>query len=185
MAFAKAVTAPRRALTAATAGVALGLSLVACDTADEAIPGTICGTPVSPDLSGPLLRPRGKITEGSRVDRQVAQTAPCVLAVNDERALNFRFAFHDGPPGDLMAYSRESTVIGLTEPARVNLGFEDSVLGNEGATATAPCKTAGGDHFTLTVQVERANKLKQDLRPAVEAFMRTYMAETLKTLNCG
>ncbi|AXE22435.1 hypothetical protein C0216_02370 [Streptomyces globosus] len=175
----------RRALTAVTAGGALVLSLTACDTADEAIPETICGTPVSPDLSGPLLRPHGKIAEGNRVDRQKARTAPCVVTVDDKRALNFRFAFHDGPPGDLMAYSRESTVIGLTEPARVDLGFEDSVLGNEGATATARCKTVTGDHFTLTVQVERANKLKQDLRPAVEAFMRAYMAETLKTLGCG
>ncbi|MEU5808160.1 hypothetical protein [Streptomyces sp. NPDC047718] len=175
----------RRALTAATTGAALLLSLAACDTTDEAIPETICGTPISPDLSEPLLRPHGKIAEGNRVDRQKARTAPCVVTVDGKRALNFRFAFHNGPPGDLMAYSRESTVIGLTEPARVDLGFEDSVLGNEGATATALCKTAAGDHFTLTMQVERANKMKQDLRPAVEAFMRAYMAETLKTLNCG
>ncbi|WP_438312359.1 hypothetical protein ACSHWO_14950 [Streptomyces sp. HUAS TT3] len=112
-------------------------------------------------------------------------TAPCVVTVDGERALNFRFGWHDGPPGDLLASSRENKVLELTEPARVDLGFEDSVLGNEGATATAPCKTAGGDHFTLTMQVERADKMKQDLRPAVEAFMRAYMAETLKTLNCG
>ncbi|OEJ34149.1 hypothetical protein [Streptomyces subrutilus] len=175
----------RRALTAVTAGAALLLSLAACDTADEALPETICGTPVSPDLSGPLLRPGGKIVEGSRVDRQEARTAPCVLSVDGERALGFRFAFHNGSPGDLLALSRESTVIGLTEPARVDLGFEDSVLGNDGATATALCKTAGGDHFTLTVQAKRAYKKNRDLRPAVEAFMRTYMTETLKTLNCG
>ncbi|MEU9233143.1 hypothetical protein [Streptomyces subrutilus] len=175
----------RRALTAATASAALLLSLAACAPSEEALPETICGTPVSPDLSGPLLQPRGKVVEGSRVDRQEAQTAPCVLSVDGERALSFRFAFHDRSPGDLLALSRESTVIGLTEPARVDLGFEESVLGNDGATATAPCKTAGGDHFTLTVQAKRAYKKNPDLRPHVEAFMRTYMAETLKTLGCG
>ncbi|WP_284576286.1 hypothetical protein [Streptomyces sp. 2P-4] len=162
------------------------VALVACGTADEAIPGKICGTPISPDLSGPLLRPHGKIEEASMVDRnQPKVTAPCVITVDGKRALNFRFGWHEGPPGDLLTYSRENKVLELTEPARVDLGFEDSVLGNEGATATAPCKTAEGDHFTLTVQVLRADKLKRTLRPAVEAFMRTYMAETLKTLNCG
>ncbi|MFD8415913.1 hypothetical protein ACFV2Q_29855 [Streptomyces sp. NPDC059650] len=158
---------------------------MACSTADEAIPETICGTPISPDLSGPLLRPHGKIVEGNLVDRPKAGLAPCEVLVDGKRALTFRFGFHDGPPGDLLASSRDSTVVGLTEPARVNLGFEDSVLGNEGAAATASCKTAGGDHFTLKMKVDRANALKQDLRPAVEAFMRAYMAETLKTLNCG
>ncbi|MFK0258056.1 hypothetical protein [Streptomyces sp. NPDC090445] len=158
---------------------------MACDTADEAIPETICGTPISPDLSGPLLHPHGKIVEGNRVDPSKAWLMPCVVLVDGKRALTFRFGFHDGAPEDLLARSRESTVLGLTEPARVNLGFEDSVLGNEGAAATAPCKTAGGDHFTLKMKVDRAKALKPDLRPAIEAFMRAYMAETLKTLNCG
>ncbi|MFJ9792051.1 hypothetical protein [Streptomyces globosus] len=175
----------RSAAVALTAGAALLLPLAACSTTDEALPETICGTPVSPALSGPLLRPRGKVKEGSRVDRQEARTAPCVLAVDGERAVSFRFAFHDGPPGDLLKYSRESSIIGLVEPAQVDLGFEDSVLGNDGATATASCKTAGGDHFTLTVKAERAYRKHPDLRPHVEAFMRTYMAETLRTLNCG
>ncbi|MFJ2825726.1 hypothetical protein ACIO7M_32115 [Streptomyces toxytricini] len=175
----------KRALTAVTAGAALVLSLAACDTVDEAIPGTICGTPISPDLSGPLLQPHGKIAEASRVERnQPKVTAPCVVSVDGKRALSFRFGWHDGPPEDMLARSRESTIVGLTEPSRVDLGFEDSVLGNEGAAATAPCQTAGGDHFTLKMKVDRANALKQDLRPHIEAFMRAYMAETLKTLGC-
>ncbi|MCX5377408.1 hypothetical protein [Streptomyces sp. NBC_00091] len=176
----------RRALTAVTAGAALLLSLVACDAADEAAPGTICGTPVSPELSDPLLKPYGKITEASKVDRNEPQvSAPCVLTVDGERALSFRFSWHKGAPEDLLALSRESRIYGLAEPLRVDLGFEDSVVGNDGATATTLCRTRGGDHFTLRVQVERADKAKRDLRPAVEAFMRTYMAETLKTLNCS
>ncbi|MFD3656841.1 hypothetical protein [Streptomyces sp. NPDC058620] len=170
------------------AGTVLTASLAACgggSDADRAVPETLCGTPVPASLSRPLLAPYGKITEGSWVDRQKPVTAPCVVTVDGKRALAFRFAWHDGSPGDLLAFSRESGIIGLAEPARVDLGFEDSVVGNDGVTATAPCRTTGGDHFTLTVRVERADQAKRDLRPAVEAFMRTYMAETLKTLNCS
>ncbi|MGP3688975.1 hypothetical protein ACTVZO_30480 [Streptomyces sp. IBSNAI002] len=177
-----------KGLGALAACTVLAASLAACGSgsdADRAVPETLCGTPVPANLSRPLLEPHGKITEGTWVDRQKPKTAPCVVSVDGERALNLRFAWHNGAPKDLLALSRESTIVGLTEPARVDLGFEDSVLGNDGATATAPCKTAGGDHFTLTVQAKRAYKKNPDLRPQVEAFMRTYMTETLKTLNCG
>ncbi len=104
--------------------------------------------------------------------------------MDGKRALTIRFGFHDGLPADLLVRSRESTIVGLTDPVRVDLGFEDSVLGNEGAAATAPCKTAGGDHFTFKMKVNRASPLKRDLRPHVEAFTRAYMADTMKTLGC-
>ncbi|WP_329105447.1 hypothetical protein [Streptomyces sp. NBC_01439] len=173
---------------ALTAVTVLAASLAGCgggSEEDRAVPEKLCGTPVPAGLSKPLLEPYGKITESSRVDRQKPQTAPCVVAVDGERALAFRFAWHPGAPEDLLATARQSSVVGLTDPARVNLGFEDSVLGNEGATATTACRTQAGDHFTLTVIVSRAAKDKADLRPAVERFMRTYMAETVKTLNCA
>ncbi|MFJ9792050.1 hypothetical protein [Streptomyces globosus] len=185
MAFTKAVTAPRRAMAAATAGSCLMLALTACDDKAVAIPGTICGTPISPTLAEPLLRPRGKIVEASLVEQPRPGLMPCDVLVDGKPALTIRFGFHDGLPADLLVRSRESTIVGLTDPVRVDLGFEDSVLGNEGAAATAPCKTAGGDHFTFKMKVDRANPLKRDLRPHVEAFTRAYMAETLKTLGCG
>ncbi|MEU9250363.1 hypothetical protein AB0D66_00755 [Streptomyces sp. NPDC048270] len=170
------------------AGAVLAASLAACGggaDADRAVPETLCGTPVPATLSRPLLEPYGKITEGNRVDRKNPKTAPCVVMVDGKQALAFRFAWHNGAPKDLLALSRDSSVMGLAEPARVDLGFEESVVGNDGATATAPCRTAVDDHFTLTVRVPRTDKAKRDLRPAVEAFMRTYMTETLKTLDCG
>ncbi|GAA1602662.1 hypothetical protein [Streptomyces globosus] len=167
------------------AAVALLLSLVACGTAGEAAPEKICGTPISPGLSSPLLRPHGKIVEGNLLEQPRPGVIPCEVLVDGKRALTFRFGFHDGPRGDLLDYARKSTVVGLTEPTQVNLGFEDSVLGNNGAAATAACKTKGGDHFTLMMKVDRANVLKQDLRPHIEAFMRAYMAAALKTFGCG
>lgn len=176
----------KRSLTTVAVVAVLALPLAACTASDEAPPDTICGTPISPDLSGPLLEPHGSFRETSKVDRNDPQvSAPCVIVVDDERALSFRFSWHKGAPGDLLALSRENQVYGLVDPAVADLGFEQAVLGNDGATATAPCNTAGGDHFTLTVQAKRAYKKNPDLRPHVEAFMRTYMAQTLKTLNCG
>ncbi|QES47928.1 hypothetical protein DEJ50_09035 [Streptomyces venezuelae] len=171
---------------AVTSAVAV-LLLSGCGSeADGAVPEALCGTPVDSGLSRPLLEPLGKVTEVNRVERAKPQTAPCDVYVARERALDFRFAWHKGSAGDLLRTATESaTIYRLTDPKRVDMGFQDSVLGNEGAIATTACKTPAGDHFTLRVFAKRADPMKSDLRPAIDAFMRTYMAETVKTLNCA
>ncbi|MEV8536857.1 hypothetical protein [Streptomyces sp. NPDC051211] len=177
----------RKSLRLAVTGAAAVVLLSGCGSdADEAVPGALCGTPIDPRLSRPLLEPLGEVTEIDRVERAKPQTAPCDVAVDGERALDFRFAWHKGSPEDLLRTATESsTVFRLTDPKRVDMGFQDSVLGNEGAIATTACKTSAGDHFTLRVFATRADPLKPDLRPAIEAFMRAYTAETVKTLNCA
>ncbi|MGW7362999.1 hypothetical protein ACWGI8_06100 [Streptomyces sp. NPDC054841] len=171
------------ALTLTCASLA---TVVACGgSSDDKIPNVICGTKIDTELSGPLLEPLGKFHEYNRVDRKEAQTAPCIILIDDERALQLRFAWHSGSPGDLVEIATDSSVTHLTEPTRVDLGFQDSVVGNEGAMATTLCKSPRGDHFTLGLTVPRAQATSPELRPAIEKFMRAYMTATVKSLGCA
>ncbi|MEV3993484.1 hypothetical protein AB0J57_31740 [Streptomyces sp. NPDC049837] len=172
-----------RSLTLAMTGVSL-LTVSSCGGAPPDVPGSLCGTRIESGLSRPLLEPLGEVGEANRLDPRHPKTAPCVVTVDGKAALRFRFAFHSGPV-DLMKRAEQSTIMGLTSPSETDLGFEAAVVGNEGALATAACKTGEGDRLTLAVLVPRTPATKEDLRPAIEKFMKAYMNNAIVMLGCG
>ncbi|WP_143662760.1 hypothetical protein [Streptomyces sp. CB03238] len=160
------------------------LTVVSCDTSSPEVPASMCGTRIEPGLSRPLLEPLGEFDEFNRLDPEHPKTAPCVVSVDGDPALRFRLAFHSESP-DLMKWANESSIVGLTNPSVIDLGFEASVVGNEGAIATEACRTAEGDRLTLSVVAPRVPPAKENLRPAIEKFMKAYMNNTIAMLGCG
>ncbi|GAA3376380.1 hypothetical protein GCM10020367_47850 [Streptomyces sannanensis] len=160
-------------------------TLVSCSSsAEEPIPERICGTPVDADLVRPLLEPLGKIDEYNEVDRKTAKTAPCLILVDEKATLRFRFSWHGGAVDPVKKATSIDSVITLNDPARADIGY-NAAVGSDGAIATTACRTSGGDHFTLSLLLPRAPKNDKDTRTAIEAFMRAYMRETVKTLGCA
>ncbi|MEW1647718.1 hypothetical protein [Streptomyces sp. NPDC091219] len=122
--------------------------------------------------------------EFTRVERSEAISAPCALLEGSDPVLEFRFSWEE-TEADLMYLALDpGTVSRITEPRTINSTYK-TIVGTDGAISTAPCKTRGGDYFTLTLQVPRIPLTDQTHRKDIERFWRAYFPATLKTLGCG
>jgi hypothetical protein len=149
------------------------------------VPESLCGTPVSRNLSRSLLQPTGKVTEWTSAGfREQGTSAWCTVFVGGKEALSINFANHGGPMDPLAtAASPVNTVTGLQNPRRIHLA-DDAAVGDDGAIATTRClDSSGADHFTLALKVTRG-KVSAQRSAAIEEFMRAYMPATVKTLHC-
>ncbi|WP_189703390.1 hypothetical protein [Streptomyces anandii] len=72
----------------------------------------------------------------------------------------------------------------MTAPRSITAPYK-TVIGTDGAIATTPCKTKGGEYFTLTLQLPQIKLMDQTHRNDIEKFMRAYFPATVKTLGCG
>jgi len=121
--------------------------------------------------------------EFTRVERSEAITAPCVLLEGRDPVLEFRFSWEE-TEADLMYLALDAgTISRVTEPRSINFTYK-TIVGTDGAISTTPCKTKGGDYFTLTLQVPQISLMDQTHRKDIERFMRAYFPATLKTLGC-
>ncbi|MFK4144422.1 hypothetical protein [Streptomyces sp. NPDC004065] len=73
---------------------------------------------------------------------------------------------------------------GVTAPRRIAASYK-AVVGTDGAIATTPCKTKGGEFFTLTLQLPQIKLTDRSHRADIERFMRAYFPATVKTLGCA
>ena len=98
--------------------------------------------------------------------------------------LRLRFSWDESVPDLMYVATNTGSVSGVTAPRRTN-SPNDTVVGTDGAISTAPCKTKGGNYFTLTLQLPQVRQLDRTHRKDIERFMRAYFPATLKTLGCG
>lgn len=147
------------------------------------VPKAICGTPVDPALTRLLVTSTKPFHEYNRVDRSDAITAPCILLSEHDPVLEFRFSWDDTATDLMYLATGAGSISRVTAPRGINLGYK-SIVGTDGAISIAPCKTNGGDYFTLTLQVPQISLMDQTHRKDIEKFMRAYFPATLKTLGC-
>ncbi|WP_333773701.1 hypothetical protein [Streptomyces sp. IBSBF 3136] len=162
----------------------LALALVSCArSANSEIPKEICGTPIEPALTRLLVVPTGGWREYNRVDRAEAITAPCLISTGNDVILRLRFSWRSVAT-DLMYLAEDSgAVSGITEPHSVTSRYK-TLIGTDGAISQAPCKTKGGNYFTLTLQLPGIKVGDGTHRGGIEKFMRAYFPATLRTLGC-
>lgn len=160
------------------------LTLCCSGHADQEFPQMICGTRMDPGLTRPLLASTTGLHESSRVDRNDAVTAPCLVLSADKVVLRLRFSWDESVPDLMYVAKNGGTVSGVASPRRIDASY-DTVVGTDGAISTTPCKTKGGNYFTLTLQLPQVRQLDRTHRKDIERFMRAYFPATLKTLGCG
>ncbi|MER6470222.1 hypothetical protein [Streptomyces collinus] len=162
----------------------LVLTLVACArAANNEIPKAICGTPVEPALTRLLVAPTGSWREYNRVDRSRSITAPCLISSGDDVILRLHFSWRTVAT-DLMYLAKDTgAVSGITEPRSVSSRYK-TLIGTDGAISQAPCRTKGGNYFTLTLQLPKIKPGDSAHRGDIERFMRAYFPATLRTLGC-
>ncbi|MEU0006502.1 hypothetical protein ABZ079_20065 [Streptomyces sp. NPDC006314] len=167
--------------------VALPLSLCALScssSADGTVPATLCGTRIDPALTRLLLPSSEDLHEFTRVDREEAITAPCVLLAGREPALEFQFSWDEGATNLMYLATGSGSVSHVNEPRNADFAMK-AVVGTDGAIATTRCKTKGGNYFTLTLQLPRIKTGDHSHREDIETFMRAYFPATVKTLGCS
>ncbi|MFJ9198461.1 hypothetical protein [Streptomyces flaveolus] len=148
------------------------------------LPQSLCGTRVSAGDLKPLIPAEGEITERNDVDRRDPQPASwCSLNVNGKTALDLRFAWHDDEVDPVKVAGSVKSVSYLELPERATT-YPRTAVGNNGAIATAPCRTKGGAYFTLSVLLKGTNLTDTGYRNDIEKFMRAYFPATVKTLHC-
>lgn len=148
------------------------------------MPGAICGTRIDKGLARLLVQSADDLHEFTRVDRREEITAPCILLSRHDPVLEFRFSW-DGYATDLMYLATGTgSVSGVTAPRYVKGIPNKTIIGTDGAISQAPCKTKGGNYFTLTLQLPQINPTDQTHRKDIEKFMRAYFPATVETLGC-
>ncbi|WP_405862872.1 hypothetical protein OG407_30725 [Streptomyces sp. NBC_01515] len=164
--------------------LAISVLVVSCSSSSSReLPGAICGTPINPAVTRPLLTSTDDLNEFTRVDRHEAITAPCVLLSGRDPVLDFRFSWDD-TERDLMYLAMDTgSISGIREPQEIDFTYK-TIVGTDGAISIAPCETNGGKYFTLTLQVPQIKLMDQTHRKDIEKFMRAYFPATLKTLGC-
>ncbi|MET7681348.1 hypothetical protein [Streptomyces sp. NPDC005423] len=121
--------------------------------------------------------------EFTRVDRSEAITAPCVLLDGRDPVLSFRFSWDDTARDLMYLATGTGSISGVRQPRGIDFAYK-TLVGTDGAISIAPCKTNGGEYFTLTLQVPRIKLTDQTHRGDIERFMRAYFPATLRTLGC-
>ncbi|WP_336116423.1 hypothetical protein [Streptomyces sp. PTD9-10] len=97
--------------------------------------------------------------------------------------LSFRFSWRPVAT-DLMYLAKDTgAVSGVTGPRYISFAYK-TIIGTDGAISQAPCKTKGGNYFTLTLQLPQINPTDQTHRKDIEKFMRAYFPATVETLGC-
>jgi hypothetical protein len=166
--------------------LSLGLSatVTACGASDaDQVPDVVCGTPVSPDLTRPLLPSTEDLTEWTRVDRREAISAPCTLLSNGDPVLELRFYWSMDAPNMAERSRYDSFFRDVAEWRPIKLGNE-AIVGTNGSIVSAPCESGRNKHFTLEMHLPKAKITDYGLRKDIEKFMRAYYPDTLKTLSC-
>ncbi|WSQ10576.1 hypothetical protein OG604_24015 [Streptomyces sp. NBC_01231] len=122
--------------------------------------------------------------EYDRVDRSEAITAPCLALSGDDVVIRFRFSWDESAP-DLMYLAKDTgSVSGVANPRSIDFTYK-TLVGTNGAISTTPCKTKGGEHFTLTLQFPQIKLMDESHRKDIDKFMRAYFPAAVKTLNCA
>ncbi|SOD84447.1 hypothetical protein SAMN06272765_1827 [Streptomyces sp. Ag109_G2-15] len=75
-------------------------------------------------------------------------------------------------------------VSGVSSPRPIDYRYK-TIVGTDGAISQAPCKTKGGNYFTLTLQLPQIKLTDQTHRKDIEKFMRAYFPATIRTLGCA
>ena len=166
-----------------TLSVLSGLvSLSGCSAQRPEIPETICGTGVDQNLTDPLLRATGKVSEWHTAGWGERETNWCIVRVGKEESLRLKFAWHSDAMDPMKSASPNNNVTGLWAPAHMQLA-DSAALGDDGAIATTRCRTKPNDHFTLTLKLSHRDGVPR-LRKEIEQFMRAYMPATMKAVGC-
>ncbi|MDG9716965.1 hypothetical protein [Streptomyces sp. DH24] len=173
-----------RIASQSAAVLAVCLAVTSCNgSSDEEIPQSMCGTRVDRDLARPLITSTDDLDEYSRVDRQEAISAPCALLSGGDPVLEFHFSWTPDAPGFAERDQFDPVFNDVAEWKVADLG-EESVVGNNGAIVSTPCKTTRGEHFTLKLHMPRVKITDRSHRQDIIAFMRDYFPATVKTLHC-
>ncbi|GGX66470.1 hypothetical protein GCM10010510_08320 [Streptomyces anandii JCM 4720] len=98
--------------------------------------------------------------------------------------LEFHFSWDDSETDLIYLATGSGSVSNVTAPRSITAPYK-TVIGTDGAIATTPCKTKGGEYFTLTLQLPQIKLMDQTHRNDIEKFMRAYFPATVKTLGCG
>ncbi|MFG2356623.1 hypothetical protein [Streptomyces sp. NPDC048521] len=163
----------------------LSLFLTSCSRgADHSVPEAICGTRIDPALTRLLLPSLEDLHEFTRVDRDEAITAPCVLLSGRQPVLEFQFSWDETATDLMYLATGNGTVSRVNQPRKADFGMK-AIAGTDGAIATTRCRTKGGNYFTLTLQLPRIKPTDQSHRKDIEAFMRAYFPATLRTMGCA
>ncbi|MFF9603065.1 hypothetical protein ACF1GY_12340 [Streptomyces sp. NPDC014684] len=151
---------------------------------DEQVPESLCGTKVDRGLTEALLQPDGRVTERNEVDLRNPQPSSwCQAFVDGKGVLSLRFAWHPDAVDPFDIASSGDSVSRIGQPARVKAAYETTV-GNNGAVATARCRTRIGSYFTLSALLADSDPVDRSHRADIENFMRAYFPATLATLGC-
>ncbi|MBV2356656.1 hypothetical protein KUM39_20120 [Streptomyces sp. J2-1] len=162
----------------------LALLLTACaGPAQDAAPDVICGTRVDPALTRELVPTAEDWHESSRVDRESAVSAPCLVSAGQHTVLSLRFSWRPVATDLTYLATGTGTVSGISRPRKIDLGTA-SLLGNDGAISQTPCRTKSGNYFTLTLQLPGIKPADESHRADIEKFMRAYFPATVRTLGC-
>lgn len=157
-------------------------ALASCSTQHTEMPKSICGTKVTKALIEPLLKPTEKVSEWHSAGWGEPGSAWCIVSVGNDRTLRFQFSWHPDSIDPLKFASPDDSVTGLWDPSRMHLA-DSAAIGDNGAIATARCKSGKGDYFTIAFRLTRKGSVPH-LRSEVEKFMRNYMPTTMQTVGC-
>ncbi|MFA3837043.1 hypothetical protein [Streptomyces aureus] len=171
-------------MAGASAPVVLALlCLPACSAQHISVPRSICDTPIDQELTAPLLKATGKLSEWHTAGWGGKGRSVCIVSVDKSEALRLRFAWHTDAIDPMKYSSLDNSVTGLWEPSRVRHLAESATVGDNGSIATTRCKGRGKWRFTLALKVSRDRQIVHQ-RKEIEQFMRAYMPATMKTVGC-
>ncbi|WP_159052567.1 hypothetical protein [Streptomyces bungoensis] len=149
------------------------------------MPDVLCGTHIDPALTRRLGTPTKNWHEYNRVDRQRAITAPCFVLSGSNEVVSVRFSWR-AVATDLMYLAKDTgKVSGVTAPRYMDNSLYKTLVGTDGAISQTPCKTKGGNYFTLTLQLPQVKPGDNSHRKDIETFIRAYFPATVKTLGCA
>ncbi|MEU6403589.1 hypothetical protein [Streptomyces sp. NPDC046985] len=150
----------------------------------QRIPKVVCGAPIDPALTAKLVATVENWDEDDRVDRAGAGTAPCLVLSEHHVVMRFRFSWDEEASDLTYLATGTGSVSGVTDPRSVTSPYK-TLIGTDGAIATTPCKTKGGNYFTLTLQLPQVRITDRSHRKDIEKFMRSYFPATVRTLGCA
>ncbi|MFD7458355.1 MULTISPECIES: hypothetical protein [unclassified Streptomyces] len=173
-----------RSRVASALVLAMGMAITACGAEADQIPGTVCGTRVSPELTRSVLTSTEELVESSRVDRQEEISAPCTWYSQGRPVLELHFYWSMDAPKLAERSPYDSIFADVAEWRTMELG-EEAIVGTNGSIVSAPCESGRSKQFTLELHLPEAKITDEGRRKDIEKFMRAYFPATVKTLSCG
>ncbi|MGW1981779.1 hypothetical protein ACWCPJ_04855 [Streptomyces collinus] len=98
--------------------------------------------------------------------------------------LDFQFSWDDSATDLMYLATGTGSVSHVSQPRSIALAAK-TLIGTDGAISQEPCRTKGGNYFTLTLQLPKIKPGDRAHRGDIERFMRAYFPATLRTLGCG